>query len=253
MARSIEKSYLLNFYEKFGLKGAIAIISMIAFAFGMLIILPVNFMIGGSVVTGLVINLIICSTFIPYHLYRIISLLNRLNSMQEKLYELSIRDELTGAYNRRFIFESLNSITDSNSFVPENTSLIMLDIDNFKLINDTHGHHTGDEVLRALTINCASVLRASDIFARYGGDEFICLLPQTNADQAREIANRIKDKILKVKIRDKKDQLMIATSVGTATSTSKIGLMELISAADQALYRSKFQHKNLIGAINEKP
>jgi diguanylate cyclase (GGDEF)-like protein len=241
-----ERRYLLHTYNRFGVTRTIILFSAIAFAFGALVIIPINLIMGGKILTGLTINLIVCTTFMPYHLSQILRLLIDMDKLRMEMYEKSIHDELTQAYNRRYFFEATKAFENTSSQVPANTSLLLLDIDDFKKINDTYGHNVGDLALKTLTEQCVTMLRSTDVFARYGGDEFICLLPQTNEEQAHEIARRVLDTFSNFSIRANDMEIIIRSSIGIATSVSEIRMDELIALADKALYKAKQQGKNRI-------
>lgn len=244
-----EHRYLIVLYEKFGLYGAIFIVSVWAFLSGVAIIVPVNIIMGGRILTGIVINFIICMTFMPYHLYHVIRLLNEMNLLRKELYEKSTRDELTQAHNRHYFYEVLQTIQNTSSYIPNNTSLLMIDIDDFKKLNDKYGHLVGDEALKILTKESIPLLRSTDIFARYGGDEFICLLPQTSIEHAQEVAKRIKDKISQIRVRVNNEEVIFTTSIGLATANTEMQFEELAIKADQALYKAKHAGKNQISSV----
>lgn len=244
--RFLEQRYLLELYNKVGLTKSIVIASAIAFTVGALVIVPVNIIMGGKILTGLVINLILCCTVLPYHLHQMISLLSELDNMRHTMHEKSIHDELTQAYNRHFLQDTIDSLKTDENEIPLNTSLLLIDLDDFKEINDNYGHKTGDEVLKSLADICHKVFRSSDIFVRYGGDEFICLLPKTTMDQALEIAQRLQSEIKQLSIPVRGGKIKFTTSIGVATSKPKQNLEKLISLADKALYKAKNQGKNRV-------
>jgi diguanylate cyclase (GGDEF)-like protein len=207
-----------------------------------------NMIMGGNLLTGLIINLIVCTTFMPYHLYQVISLLSELDAMHEAMHNKSIHDELTQAYNRHFLQDTGLLLKNESAEIQKNTSVLLVDLDDFKAINDKHGHKTGDEVLKLLADTCHSLFRSTDIFIRYGGDEFICILPETNMEQALEIAQRIQNqiKLLTIPVRGGKVKFMV--SIGVATANAEQNLEKLISLADKALYKAKNQGKNRVNA-----
>ena len=204
---------------------------------------------GGSILTGMVINLVVCTTFMPYHLYQVLSLMVELDKLRGDMYEKSIRDELTKVYNRRYFFEASQLIENGAALIPENTSILMIDIDDFKDLNDTYGHHVGDQALNTLTENILSMLRSTDVLARYGGDEFICLLPQTKRDQVLEIAKRVINRIEGIKLQENNHAIPLHISIGVTTSEHEVKIEELIALADEALYKAKQSGKNQIKSI----
>ena len=240
---------LLHTYKLVGFTKTIILFSVVAFFSVTLIIIPVNMLMGGSILTGMVINVIVCITIMPYHLYQVLSLLVELDTLRMEIYDTSIRDELTKAYNRRYFFEATRILENEDSLIPPNTSILLIDIDDFKLLNDTYGHDAGDRALKTLTEQCNLMFRNSDIFARYGGDEFICLLPQTNHEQAYEIAKRTSERLSDVKIKAKGTEIPLQASIGVTSSNTEQKLSDLISMADQALYKAKKLGKNRIEAL----
>ncbi|MBM4427048.1 MAG: GGDEF domain-containing protein [Chloroflexi bacterium] len=237
---------LFKTYKVLGFNRTIILLSLVAFLSVSLVIVPVNMLMGGSILTGMVINLIVCTTFMPYHLYQVLKLLIELDDLRGTLYEKSIRDELTKAYNRRYFFEAAQMLENKSALISKNTSILMFDIDDFKMINDTYGHHIGDQALKYLTEQFTAILRSTDVFARYGGDEFICLLPHTDKKQAHQIAKRVAKAFSTIKLLEENKKIPIKASIGVAVSTIEMKLDELIAHADRALYEAKRQGKNRI-------
>jgi diguanylate cyclase (GGDEF)-like protein len=167
-----------------------------------------------------------------------------------RLYEdarnLADRDPLTGFYNHRFLHERLGEEVVRSQRARRSMSVLMLDLDDFKLVNDTFGHLFGDRVLTWTAELIRSTLRASDVPARYGGDEFAIILPETDADEARSAAERIvaafRDNAF---VGEQRGPVPIGASIGTATfPTDGRTATELIAAADLALYRVKREGGN---------
>ncbi len=162
-----------------------------------------------------------------------------------RLYEdarkLADRDPLTGFYNHRFLHERLGEEVVRSQRGRRPLSVLMLDLDDFKLVNDTFGHLFGDRVLTWAAELIRSTLRASDIPARYGGDEFAVILPDTDADEARRAAQRILEAFRdRPFIGEQRGPVPIAGSIGVATFPADgRTATELIAAADAALYQVK--------------
>ena len=116
----------------------------------------------------------------------------KINAQNEELRLLAMRDALTGCYNRRALFERIDDLVDKARADGTPLSCIMADIDHFKVINDTHGHATGDKVLQAVAKALGSGLRDADLLARYGGEEFCIVLPGVAIDEAVEVAERLR-------------------------------------------------------------
>ncbi len=162
-----------------------------------------------------------------------------------RLYEdarkLADRDPLTGFYNHRFLHERLGEEVVRTQRAHRSMSVLMLDLDDFKLVNDTFGHLFGDRVLTWTAELIRSTLRASDIPARYGGDEFAIILPETDHDEAGRAAERILDAFqVQPFVGEQRGPVPIGASIGVATFPQDgRTATELIDAADQALYRVK--------------
>lgn len=165
------------------------------------------------------------------------------------MHDKSIHDELTRAYNRHFLQDTNLLLLNENAEIQQNTSILIIDLDDFKEINDKHGHKTGDEVLKLLADTCHSLFRSTDIFVRYGGDEFICILPETKTEQALEIAQRLQNELKHLAIPVRGGKVRFTVSIGVATANTGQTMEKLISLADKALYKAKNQGKN---RINEK-
>ena len=163
------------------------------------------------------------------------------------LAEASQRDGLTGTYNRRFLEESIAKEFNRMHRYGGIMSLVMLDIDHFKLINDTHGHLAGDEVLRAAAKRLDAIVRFADTLGRYGGEEFCVLLPETTLEGARAYAERIRCTIEEADIPYDTTAIHATISIGVAQYHDKMTRYEeLIKAADDALYNAKNSGRNCV-------
>jgi diguanylate cyclase (GGDEF)-like protein len=175
-----------------------------------------------------------------------------MKTAQEYLEEMSIRDGLTRLYNHRHFYNRLDE--EFSRAIRYNTplSLIFFDIDDFKMVNDTCGHTQGDEVLRQIGRIIKNVVRESDIAARYGGDEFAVLLPNTTAEGALDMANRLQSIIREHAFEDQKVE-KVSTSSGVATfSMGNVqSFDQLVQLADGAMYISKVQGKNRVSRATD--
>ena len=163
--------------------------------------------------------------------------------VEEKLRLLSTTDELTGAYNRRAFNEYLGANIDRAMRYNEHLSMFLLDIDNFKKINDTYGHDVGDLVLKALVRVVRESVRQQDIVARWGGEEFTILLPQTGKDAALQLAERLRKKIA---VNDFPKVGRITVSIGLAELQVDDTSDALVKRADLALYQAKDSGRNIV-------
>jgi len=162
-----------------------------------------------------------------------------------RLIVLSNTDSLTKLYNKRYFDKKINSeITISHDF-REPLSLLMMDLDDFKKINDTYGHQVGDQVLKTLGTIILNSVREKDSACRYGGEEMIIILPDTKKDKAREVAERIRKAMHHFAFNDEKGRdISVTISIGVAQHHHSESSANLIKRADQALYQAKEKGKN---------
>jgi len=175
----------------------------------------------------------------------------KLITLQKKLEDLSFKDGLTGVSNRR-MFDSILEMEWANARRNiQPLSLIMIDIDYFKQYNDHYGHIQGDDCLKrvALTLSSAAT-RARDFFARFGGEEFVLVLPETDADAAKKVAERCRSLIFKEQIPHEKSQvsqiLTISVGVGTIVPSHQDEPLAFIEKVDKRLYQAKQNGRNCI-------
>ncbi|EHH08774.1 PleD family two-component system response regulator [Agrobacterium tumefaciens] len=165
--------------------------------------------------------------------------------------ELAIVDGLTGLNNRRYLDNHLKILFDRAAVRGRPISICMTDIDRFKLVNDTYGHDVGDEVLREFAARIRSTVRGADLACRYGGEEFVVVMPDTPMELAASVAERLRaiveDKPFYVRSIDR--ELSITASLGIATSSGAFGAPdEILKHADKALYEAKHAGRNRVVA-----
>jgi diguanylate cyclase (GGDEF)-like protein len=166
---------------------------------------------------------------------------------EQRLIEMNMKDGLTGIYNRRYLSTRLKEEVDRYRRYRQNLSLIMFDLDHFKLVNDTYGHLFGDYVLQMVTTIVGNLIRTTDILARYGGEEFCCILPETDLEKAVVTAERCRRAVEKHLFHAQGITARITISVGvTQISGNDTTPEELIEQADQALYTAKKSGRNRI-------
>lgn len=170
----------------------------------------------------------------------------------EKIEKESRLDHLTNVYNRQHIEHLLELEYEESNINHWPLSLAFIDVDNFKLINDTFGHLAGDEVLKAIANFFSNNIRETDILARYGGDEFLLMLPGSTADIAKTMLERLLVLFKRdVKVDTKDTDIKISISIGLATHIGEHdfdNLKGLIAAADKALYKAKAEGKNCLAS-----
>lgn len=170
----------------------------------------------------------------------------KLEQQLETVSELVREDQLTGALNRRGMEESLEREFKRTDRAQVLLSVALLDIDNFKQLNDTLGHQAGDEALRHLTRVIKETLRPSDSVARYGGEEFLIILPDTGIQEAMETIERLQRELTKKYFLHNNDRKLITFSAGVALRTENEDKNDLIGRADKAMYQAKQTGKNRV-------
>ncbi len=184
--------------------------------------------------------------------YFISRLLRKINEAQRKLVELATIDDLTQLYNRRYFFERFNQEMERAKRYQRPLSCVILDIDYFKQVNDTYGHLSGDQVLMDIAQILKNNCRQSDLAGRYGGEELIILLPETETAGAMIIADRIREMIEQHQTEDGKGEIIrVTVSLGVASLTGPelegIDKNErIVQYADDALLRAKKEGRNRI-------
>jgi len=167
----------------------------------------------------------------------------------QSTFEMAITDPLTGLHNRRYLEGHLSTLAEQASVRGKPLALMILDIDYFKSINDTHGHDAGDDVLREFASRIRKSVRGIDLAARYGGEEFVIVMPETDQHVAGIIAERLRRAIANEAFPIEKGakQIEVTISVGLATLETKhepVG--DVLKRADQALYRAKHDGRNRV-------
>jgi two-component system cell cycle response regulator len=179
---------------------------------------------------------------------KIKNLQDDLKRTNELLLELSNTDHLTGLFNRRYLMQVLDKEVQRSLRKGGNLSLIVMDIDHFKQVNDQYGHLQGDVVLHKVAVQLQKELRAYDTAARYGGEEFIAVLPDAMLEDAVFVANRIRTSLQATRFSGELSQLSLTVSLGVAmfskqNCTTADGFIKL---ADDALYRAKTNGRNRV-------
>ena len=209
--------------------------------------LPLNF---GSEPLG-VVN-IARKTIDPYSeeavrlfetLSNLVSVAVRNAQLFERTRALAIHDELTGLFNRRFAFQLLNTEWERSIRFGNTLSVILLDIDHFKKLNDTFGHLTGDDVLRQVAKILQESIRRTDTAGRYGGEEFLIILPKTGEEDAAKVAEKIRSSVAGHNFGEP-DQVTVSGGIACTDGDFAKRPADLIAASDSMLYRAKGQGRN---------
>lgn len=164
---------------------------------------------------------------------------------RQKFHEkLAYLDDATGLYNRRYILKELAREFARAMRFGRELSLLMIDVDGFKNINDTYGHLTGDQILKEVSLILKKSVRTGDIVGRYGGDEFIAILPETNLESAKNVVLRLWMSIIEHDFKVKKKNIRVSLSIGTASLRNLencTDIFSLIDKADQAMLNEKYR------------
>ena len=165
-------------------------------------------------------------------------------SYQRSLYLMATVDQLTGLHNRRYLIEAADREIAVQQRNARQVSLLIIDVDYFKRVNDDYGHNTGDEVLKSLADVMRTYSRQSSVVARWGGEEFLILLPNTDAGTMGLIAERMRKKIAKSQILFNDHKISVTVTIGGASLHSKESFAQLLTRADNALYQGKDQGRD---------
>ncbi|MBW4055445.1 MAG: GGDEF domain-containing protein [Proteobacteria bacterium] len=177
-------------------------------------------------------------------LFLIVQDVTELATYEQKLIEMNTKDALTGIYNRRFLESRLSDECERHRRHSRHLSLIMIDIDFFKKVNDTYGHQCGDMVLQAVASKIVSVIRKTDFIARYGGEEFCCLLPETSAENAEVVAENLRMSIEEMTNSFESHSIKVTISLGISCFVTEDSPETLLKKADEALYQAKHSGRN---------
>jgi diguanylate cyclase (GGDEF)-like protein len=167
----------------------------------------------------------------------------------KKLAELATRDPLTGALNRRQFQIAAESEINRSRRTSRPFTLLLADVDYFKSINDRYGHQAGDEVLKELVAKIATQLRKTDVLARYGGEELILVLPDTNLDKGLALAERLRAHVDGSPIPYGQNQIHVTVSIGVTEATGKESVDNLLAQADKGLYAAKNGGRNRVASV----
>jgi two-component system cell cycle response regulator len=173
----------------------------------------------------------------------------RLRVNYERSMALALTDSLTGLYNRNYLEAHLENVVQHSISAGKPVSMLLLDLDHFKKINDTYGHAAGDEVLHEFAGCIQRVIRSVDMAARFGGEEFVVLMPETSTAAAANVAERLRQATeeMALPVADSDEVMKITTSVGVCVSLSEDDTgAQMIRRSDEALYGAKNAGRNRV-------
>jgi diguanylate cyclase (GGDEF)-like protein len=168
------------------------------------------------------------------------------NAYHEEIYRLTTVDGLTQVFNRRYFLEQLEREVSRAKRYRRELSLILFDIDHFKVINDSYGHLAGDYVLKQLATVVKGKIRREDVLARYGGEEFAIILPEIDAPNAVQMADKVRRLVEKAPFKFEETKIAVTVSVGCASCTDADDAATLIKRTDDKLYEAKGAGRNCV-------
>ncbi|MEC4813544.1 MAG: diguanylate cyclase, partial [Scytonema sp. PMC 1069.18] len=178
-------------------------------------------------------------------------LLQEQSELIQELERLATTDPLTGVLNRRHLFTLVEQELNRAQRYDSIFSILILDIDHFKKINDTYGHAVGDQILKVMAQTVLNSLRKVDFFGRFGGEEFVAFLPETNIDAAIMVAERIRDRVKAIALPVQEQLVSMTVSIGVAHYQLGDETVDvIIQRADKALYQAKHQGRNRVVAYS---
>jgi diguanylate cyclase len=220
----------------------------VAFGYGLLLVIARHqqlYPLGGLLLGGVVLTgVVVVRQFVA---------LRENARLVRQYHELAITDALTGLGNRRRFLDLAERELQRTRRYGRPVAVIMIDVDHFKQINDLYGHAAGDVVLRTVVERCKTTLRPTDVLARYGGDELVALLPESDLAQALAVAERLREAVGSVPIGIGDAVLTVTLSLGATCSDGHGDLSALLHQADLALYQAKGRGRNQAAVHASEP
>lgn len=233
---------------RLGATKSVVLITVVSLALSLLVT-SLSFLISGLPIdpSVLLVAAIVPMIVAPLASSAMVNLLFELDEAHRTVHEQSITDALTGVHNRRHFFEAAQVEFARAQRRGSPVSLLMIDGDNFKRINDIYGHLCGDQVLQQIAWACRDSVRGHDLVARLGGEEFAVLLAEAGAAEAHRVAERIRHRIAESELTYAGQRVSFTVSIGVAVwQPTATPLEQVMNRADQALYRAKRMGKNRV-------
>lgn len=244
----MRQTFFKRWVLRLGATKSVTLITVVSLAMSLLVT-TLAFQISGLPIDPavLLVAVIVPMIVAPLASSTMVSLLFELDQAHRTVQEQSITDALTGVHNRRHFFEAAQVEFARCQRRGNPVSLLMIDGDNFKRINDVYGHLCGDQVLRQIARACRDSVRAHDLVARLGGEEFAVLLAEAGAADAHLVAERIRRRIAESELSYAGKTVSFTVSIGVAVWRPTVSHLEqVMDRADQALYRAKRMGKNRV-------
>jgi len=241
--------FLGHSLRRFGLGPVVFLITLAAIGLSLILALMVHYVVLGITMPPLAwaVSIVCPAVIAPLMSWLLLRLAQELDLAREQLHVMSLSDQLTDTYNRRHFMERVREEMQRATRNGHSFSLAFIDIDDFKAINDSHGHLSGDDVLRGLAATCKQSIRQSDVFARIGGEEFALLLPMTEPEEACLLLERLRMAVEELEVPLADVSLRVTVSIGVSSPRGKPReLNSLLREADEALYAAKRRGKNCV-------
>jgi diguanylate cyclase (GGDEF)-like protein len=234
------------FLRRFGTIRVMLAFTLVSVLTSVLITMLINRLISGNPLEGgLLVAILIPAGITPMLSYHNLKLVEQLDKAEEQLQILSITDDLTQVYNRRYFMEVGTREFEKARRYQQCFAIAIMDLDNFKEINDNYGHLAGNHVLAEFCRECRLQIRSSDTMARYGGDEFIFLLPHRDISNVMEAAERIQNVLISTPVVYENNTFQLKASIGLSLfKPGDTNLDEMLRRADKALYAVKHRGGN---------
>ncbi len=242
---SIDGEYRLGAYRRLPAEGVVVVVLLAPKDFMAAFHKRKELLIASAGIISLLLSAVALLVFVLSNRY--FQSTDRLRQAHDQLALLANTDVLTGVSSRRAFLAGLEAELARARRHNESLSLLMLDIDHFKRVNDVHGHPIGDAVLKQFSETCAGMLRAHDLFGRLGGEEFAIVLPHTDAEGARCVAEKIRTAVAQTPMPTAAGDITVTVSIGLAQMEGLPGEVDqLMARADQALYEAKRGGRNQV-------
>ena len=238
-----------NVFIRLGIIKSTLVMTTLACAVSAILSILINRLMGEPAgLTSLWISVIIPGILSPIFTVMFLPILIQLDTAQKQLQEVVRRDGMTGIYNRAYFIEMAERELALARRYSHTFTIAILDVDDFKAINDTYGHMAGDQVLLVLTTIIRNNLRKTDVFARFGGDEFVILFPYMDQDHAQICIQRIREILARSTVFFNGKDIHFTVSIGTEVYCDQAELDLVLHQADMALYKAKTLGKNQVVA-----
>jgi diguanylate cyclase (GGDEF)-like protein len=216
-----------------------------AFALMGLKLLPVNFFTVNSMILGMAVDALLLSLALASRIRNLEMEKEHYRKEKQQYRHLSMTDGLTSLFNKRYLIWKLEQEVAHAHGRDLPLSLVMMDLDNFKAVNDTHGHLVGDQVLETLGRMIKKYIRKRDIACRFGGEEFVVIMPDTMVEDALSVSERIREGFFKKEFEVGRDAaIRVSLSLGVTALRQEETMERFLIRVDQALYQAKHQGKN---------